>query len=62
MKKLLNRLRKSDKATDAPAETPRASDPFERRLQRLAETAAAPVKPARPTAPVFRNLSERRAG
>lgn len=62
MKKLLNRLRKSDKTAAVAAETPRASDPFERRLQRLAKTEAVPAKPARPAAAVFRNLSERQAG
>lgn len=61
MKKLLNRLRKLDK-TAAVAEKPPASDPFERRLQRLAKTEAAPAKSARPAAAVFRNLSERQAG
>ncbi len=61
MKKLLNRLRKSDK-TAAVAEKTRASDPFERRLQHLAKTEAAPAKSARPAAAVFRNLSERQAG
>lgn len=61
MKKLLNRLRKSDNPA-AAAEKPRASDPFERRLQHLAKTEAAPAKSARPAAAVFRNLSERQAG
>ena len=58
MKKLLSRLRKSEKV----AEKPDVADPFERRLQRLAETAAAPAKPARPAAPMFKSLSERQAG
>ena len=61
MKKLLNRLRKSDNPA-AVAEKARASDPFERRLQHLAKTEAAPAKSARPAAAVFRNLSERQAG
>lgn len=62
MKKLLNRLRKSDKTVTDAAEKPRTSDPFERRLQHLAKTEAAPAKSARPAAAVFRNLSERQAG